>query len=355
LRSRVDIVAVIGSRLPLTRRGQQYAAVCPFHADKNPSFFVTPKKQSFYCFGCGAAGDVVEFVERFDGISFRDACDLVQGPSPTPLPIRAGLKASTKDLDWMTEVPPPSSVRPLSMTTRAHGEPIAVWQYQTAEGQPWGYAARYEVEVDGVTKKLVLQWTYGKSEGETNARWACKHFSKPRPLYGLELLRDVTKEIVIVEGEKTAEAARELFPDKLVLTWPGGSHATKHTDWTPLAKRHCLIIPDADAPGALAARWIQERLIGLGCTVRQVIPEASRPQGWDLADAAADSWTSIEAARWVEANIASLPPAVVGDVVVTPPPSAFSEDALAQIFGERHRDDFRYVKTWGLMAHLAAL
>lgn len=351
LRLRVDIIAVIGSRLPLTRRGQQYAAICPFHNDRSPSFFISPIKRTYYCFGCGATGDVVEFVERFDGISFKDACEVLQGPMPTPLPIRAGLKASTKDMDWISEVPPPTSPGPASMSTKAHGDPVSVWQYKTAEGAIWGYAARYEIEVDGVVRKLVLQWTYGKSAGETNARWKCKHFSKPRPLYGLELLHDATKDIVIVEGEKTAEAARELFPSMTVVTWPGGSHAVKHADWSPLAQRECLIIPDADVAGLTAAQYIGERLLALGCTVRHVTPEASRPQGWDLADAVADSWTHIEAERWVEAQaapmISTAVPADAPVEVVMAPPSPFSEDALAQRFAEKHADDFRFVKSWG--------
>ena len=162
VRLRTDIIAVIGSRIPLTRRGQQYAAICPFHNDRGPSFFISPIKRTYYCFGCGATGDVIEFIEQFDGISFKDACELLQGITPTPLPIRAGLKASHKDLDWISEVPPATALGPASMSTRAHGDPVSVWRYKTAEGAIWGYAARYQIEVDGVVRKLVLQWTYGK-------------------------------------------------------------------------------------------------------------------------------------------------------------------------------------------------
>ena len=351
LRERVDIVAVIGSRIPLTRRGQQYAAICPFHADKNPSFFVTPHKKSYYCFGCGATGDVVEFVERFDGIQFKEACELLQGPIPAPLPIRAGLKASTKELDWMSEVPPPAQDRPTSMSTVAHGDPVRVWAYKTIEGAVWGYGARYEIEVDGVVRKLVLQWTYGKSEGETNPRWACKHFSKLRPLYGLEHLYQADKKVMIVEGEKTAEAARQLFPTMLVLTWSGGAHGAKHSDWLPLAKRDCLIVPDADPTGLKAAQWIGERLTVLGCTVRMILPEPLRAKGWDLADALAESWTPTDAMRWATANtqpyFKEAVPVEVAPVVSTAPPSPFSEDNLAQRFSEKYAEDFRHVKVWG--------
>jgi DNA primase len=56
-----DIVAVIGARVALKRRGNQHIGLCPFHPDKHPSLFVAPEKQAWFCFGCKAGGDVQEF------------------------------------------------------------------------------------------------------------------------------------------------------------------------------------------------------------------------------------------------------------------------------------------------------
>ncbi len=354
LRATSDIVAVIGSRVPLTRRGREFVAPCPFHDDATPSFYVIPDRQFFHCFGCSASGDIVDFVQRFDGIDFKEAVEVIQKLPPMPLPMLAGMKASTREQDWVTEMPPATEPQPATFATKHHGEPVAVWCYKTLNGSVWGYAARYSVERDGVAKKAILQWTFGKSFGETQGRWACKHFSRPRPLYGLEHLYQKDRPVMIVEGEKTVEAARTLFPQHLVLSWAGGVAAVKYADWTPLAGRECVIVPDADAVGKEAAFWIQARLVSLGCRVEVVTPEASRPSGWDLADAVADEWLPEEAAQWLQANRLAVPmPEPNNDLddegePLTPPPSAFSEDALAQRFVTEHGQDLRFVKAWGV-------
>lgn len=70
IRSRVDIVAVIGESVKLTHRGRSHTGLCPFHQEKSPSFSVSADKQLFYCFGCKVSGDVFKFVELSEGLSF---------------------------------------------------------------------------------------------------------------------------------------------------------------------------------------------------------------------------------------------------------------------------------------------
>jgi DNA primase len=74
LKKKSDLVAVATARgVKLTRQGQDFVACCPFHEEKAPSFHITPTKNLFHCFGCGAAGSVVDFIMRVDGIPFKDA------------------------------------------------------------------------------------------------------------------------------------------------------------------------------------------------------------------------------------------------------------------------------------------
>lgn len=68
-----DIVEVIQSRLPLTRRGNNYLALCPFHQEKTPSFTVNKTNQFYYCFGCSASGNVIGFLMDVDHLPFREA------------------------------------------------------------------------------------------------------------------------------------------------------------------------------------------------------------------------------------------------------------------------------------------
>ena len=73
VRMKNDIVDVISQYVRLTRRGSSYFGLCPFHNEKTPSFSVTPSKQMYYCFGCGAGGNVYNFVMQYENYSFGEA------------------------------------------------------------------------------------------------------------------------------------------------------------------------------------------------------------------------------------------------------------------------------------------
>jgi len=73
LLSRVDIVDVIDHRVPLKKAGANYQACCPFHNEKTPSFTVSPTKQFYHCFGCGAHGTAIGFLMEYAGLSYVDA------------------------------------------------------------------------------------------------------------------------------------------------------------------------------------------------------------------------------------------------------------------------------------------
>ncbi len=73
VRMKNDIVDVISQYVRLTRRGSSYFGLCPFHNEKTPSFSVTPSKQMYYCFGCGAGGNVYNFIMQYENYSFGEA------------------------------------------------------------------------------------------------------------------------------------------------------------------------------------------------------------------------------------------------------------------------------------------
>ncbi len=75
LLARVDIVAVIDRAVPLKKAGANFAACCPFHSEKSPSFTVSPSKQFYHCFGCGAHGTAISFLMDYQGQSFPDAVE----------------------------------------------------------------------------------------------------------------------------------------------------------------------------------------------------------------------------------------------------------------------------------------
>lgn len=73
--SRADIVELIGSRVPLKKAGREYRACCPFHDEKTPSFWVSPAKQFYHCFGCGAHGTALGFLMNYDRLPFPEAVE----------------------------------------------------------------------------------------------------------------------------------------------------------------------------------------------------------------------------------------------------------------------------------------
>ncbi|KFL36493.1 DNA primase [Arenimonas donghaensis] len=75
LLARTDIVEVVGSRVPLKRQGREYSARCPFHDERSPSFTVSPTKQFYHCFGCGAHGTAISFLMNYDRLEFLDAVE----------------------------------------------------------------------------------------------------------------------------------------------------------------------------------------------------------------------------------------------------------------------------------------
>lgn len=73
VRERTDIVELVGKYLPLKKVGKYWRGVCPFHPDKSPSFYVSPERQVYHCFGCGAGGSAINFVMQYEKVSFPEA------------------------------------------------------------------------------------------------------------------------------------------------------------------------------------------------------------------------------------------------------------------------------------------
>jgi putative DNA primase/helicase len=185
------------------------------------------------------------------------------------------------------------------------GQFMRRWDYLDAEGRLLGSAARFEWdridpdsgEIVGRDKDVVPQ---SFCEGEGGKRqWRTRSFPVPRPLYGLrELAERPDAPVMIVEGEKSADAARLIAPQYVVIAWPGGGEAWRKATFNPLRGRKSVLLwPDADEPGTRCMYDVGHELLKLVPTVKMVFPEG-KADGWDAADALAEGWGWQEFKAW---------------------------------------------------------
>jgi DNA primase len=99
IRDTNDIVDLISEYVPLKKRGKNYVGLCPFHAEKAPSFNVSPDKQMFYCFGCGEGGNVISFLMKHEKLGFSDAIRHLAKRANISLPQKSFGKEKTEQLD----------------------------------------------------------------------------------------------------------------------------------------------------------------------------------------------------------------------------------------------------------------
>ena len=86
VKQQADIIRVIGEYIRLKKTGQNFTGLCPFHQEKTPSFAVHPVRQIYHCFGCGAGGDVFQFVMEMDKSTFPEAVRTVAEKCGIPIP-----------------------------------------------------------------------------------------------------------------------------------------------------------------------------------------------------------------------------------------------------------------------------
>ena len=250
--------------------------------------------------GRGGAGNGMDLLMRRTGLSFADAARRIEqhlGLQPEPTS-----KRRTKP-HRIPETPPPDAPPP------AMGRAVAQWCYRDAAGNQLFWIQRLNLPAQNgkPARKVFIHrvwldggWHYPRSRGENADPFTCE-WPTPRPLYNLHLLAQrPDAKVLVVEGEKAADAAAALFPHAVVVSWPNGSKVIDLIDWAPLHGRDVILWPDNDDPGREAMARLAARLITAGCTVRVVNPPADLPDGWDVADA---TWATQDAAAFVRQHI----------------------------------------------------
>lgn len=279
----MSTVERIAGELNGRRSGKGWMVCCPAHDDRTPSLSIgqgTDGKILVKCFaGCAQERVLAALKER----GLWTAHDV---------PAQFAAKSSTQALDNGNLGPPPAGAKPPAGLSQSH------WVYRSDAAYPLFIVER----IDGAEGKQFRPWSWDlQAQAWVNCAWP-----SPRPLYGLELLSVAPRRsVLIVEGEKSATAARELVGDHyVVVTWANGANAVATADWSSLQGRSVVIWPDADEPGVKAANTIAEVL-------RSICPEISlidltapdaftRNVGFDAADALSLGWKYQDFCEWAE-------------------------------------------------------
>lgn len=193
----------------------------------------------------------------------------------------------------------------------------AVYSYSFADAEDAFKVVRFDA-TNGHKKKSFQQWSLD------GTKWVPKQLipAGERPLYDLPHIdHQSALPVLVVEGEKAAQAAKEQLRGFFaVTTWAGGANAVNTADWEPLLRRHVIIWPDNDAPGLAAAKAIQAKLPH----ARIVDIPLNFPEGWDLADPLPDGFDNV----WVRAQIAGAKSSEKKDAPNFPPSDASLIDPI---------------------------
>jgi nucleoside-triphosphatase THEP1 len=265
-------------------------------------------------FSDGSKGDIFSFVEEASGCSKYESLEIIashagivaQEDVTTKHATKTRLVSAatqgvgdrqnptTKEAWIASEIVPKSAAKfnaekDLAFLTKQGNIISLVYEYKNQDNQLLGYAVRIEdIETN---KKQVLPVAYCHNKAEKASRWQLKGFTDAgtKPIYGLEKIKQhPNKPILIVEGEKTADAVAKLLPDHNVISWMGGAQAVDKVDWSKLANRIVAIWPDNDKPGMAAANNIANHIDchngfnGLATIIDT--EKLELPKKWDLAD-----------------------------------------------------------------------
>ena len=191
---------------------------------------------------------------------------------------------------------------------------LTFYHYYSSKGVPVGCVVRCDKNIEGDKVKSFAQFSYDRIK----ERWQSSWNGEEKPLYNLqEIVRRVDAPVMIVEGEKTAEAAKKLFPDYVITTSCMGSASPRSSNWSFLRNRDVTIAPDNDSTGAKYARTLNDILqkeeaksirgldvkkLGRYTIIEGKLQQRDEqvPDKYDLADVAIDGWTANLINEWKE-------------------------------------------------------
>lgn len=287
-----DISGILQVWLPNGRRQGREWCAGSLEGEAGQSLKINIDSGRWSDFATGArGGDLISLYAAMHSLTQSEAAKQL-GADDSPL-VRANGQQAPTPAEAVIERPPGNA--PLDLHTFRHfkhGTPAHRYIYRDADGAPLYVVARYEE----AGEKTFWPWTWH------GGQWTVKGYPKPRPLYGLQRLDALTRRVIVVEGEKAAEALQAVVQLSPVVTWSHGAANWRYADWSPLAGRPVLLWPDADPPGVEAMQGLAAALLKLKCQVSRVDVEGL-PDAYDAADAVLAGLTGAALNEWLQPRI----------------------------------------------------
>lgn len=344
IKERLDIAEVVKDYVKLQKAGQSFKACCPFHHEKTPSFFVSPLRQSYYCFGCGAKGDIFTLVQELEGLSFKETLKILADKAGVEIDYRPEAKELKSEKDKLLQV--------LETATQFFENQLienpAAQKYLASRGinessiKSWriGYApaewrALYTHLLRlGLNKELLLKaglvkpvdgtkakepydvfrdrliFPLADANGEVIAfsgRALSKEtepkylnspdtvvFKKHDVLYGLDKAKEKIRRkdyTVLVEGQIDLVLSHQAGVDNTVAS-SGTAFTTAHLERLKRLSRRIILAFDGDKAGLAAGEKATELALALGLEVKIAkLPEGSDPA--EVIEEKGETWKEI--------------------------------------------------------------
>lgn len=312
--------ALASAGISFKKQGNGYSARCPSHDDHSPSLSIGEGSDGRVLLNCFAHCSTEEICSAL-GLTLAD---LFEPSEPSPRYHQPTTRHDTKGGKRF-----PTLKEAIDSYSRRMGTPAGVWHYCDATGEKVAAAIRFNKSDGGKEFRLA-----SRDGGD----WFLKAPASPRPLYRLHELVSLPPEarVYVCEGEKAADAACEL--ELPATTSFGGSQAANKTDWTPLAGRDVVLLPDHDAAGGKYADAVKRILAELNPrpTLR-IVTLPDLPDGGDIVEfiaartAAGDSLTIIR--DTVDELAESVPVVCLNDV--SQEPASLADETTSRLISRR--------------------
>ena len=315
LRARVPLTGTIAGRVRLVRRGREHIGLCPFHNEKTPSFTVSEDKGFYKCFGCGAHGDVIAFVQQIDNLSFREAVERLARDggaasvgafiSSRPPRAAASRRDATARADTERRI---EHARELWHRARpAEGTPVEKYLRERGITIPIPPTIRYLAAAKHSKTGLVLPALVGAiqdvdrrvtgvirifltADGTRKAPVTDAKMMLGKCVGGAVRLGPARPRLRIGEGLETALSVAQACPD--LPTWATLSTSGMRGLVLPPEVSEITFCCDGDIPGNEAARVAARRFVGEG----RLVKICSAPAGRDFNDVLLDNGPTENAA-----------------------------------------------------------